>query len=78
MHCNARFNIYRKGFKAKIYDVEERVLRRNGEKYGKYVLAQGKSRIEALAYGDMYDRVKNVLKVINIKHFVTEKLKRKK
>lgn len=53
---------YRKEIKAKFVQVEEKQTK-NGDKYGKFLLTEGRSKIVALAFGETYMIVKAGLKV---------------
>lgn len=65
---NTPNNFYRKEISAKVFDTEENT-KQNGEKYGKFWLMQGKSKIVALAFGETFELAQSVLKVkVNI-HF---------
>ncbi|KAJ6641658.1 Caspase-10, partial [Pseudolycoriella hygida] len=61
-----------KGIVAKLREPPQERNRSNGEKFGKYLFKQGKSRIDILAFGNTYEIVKNILKVGELTKFPPE------
>lgn len=57
-----KYFFHRKEIKAEVIEVDDKE-RQSGEKYGKYLLKQGKTKVEVLAYGKTYLHVKDLLKV---------------